>query len=134
MTLTSGLISFLLKDRGFHVPGEPNQCQYLRALKSFATHLDPPSLRYVLRIVCGEVIRQRSDFAAAGLEKRTSVASEAVKRRAIYGTVENHLTPLISSPGVNRRLIGTRLNPCPSLDGLSPRLLWSTKNFLCWSN
>jgi hypothetical protein len=41
-------------------------------------------------------------------EKRTSVA-EAVKGG----------------------LFMARLNPCPSLGGLSPRLLRSTKNFLC---
>jgi hypothetical protein len=58
------------------------------------------------------------------LEKRTSVA-KAVKRRPFYGTVENHLTPWFSSPWVSRRLMGTRLKPCPSYrDAFSSSFFW----------
>jgi hypothetical protein len=48
--------------------------------------------------------------------RRTKAVPQGLKALIIsgfYGTVENHLTPWFSSPWVSRRLMGTRLKPCP---------------------
>jgi hypothetical protein len=40
--------------------------------------------------------------------------------RTVYGTIENHLFPWFSSPWVSRKLMGTRLKPCPSFRAAFP--------------